>query len=94
MRCHRVRRATQPTRRPSHELCTDCLAQLDRLGAAHTLPRVRALHLPPDPPPGQPRGEFCALELQDGSLGLSYVLLDDTLARLRMAMAAWPARKP
>jgi hypothetical protein len=29
------------------------------------------------------KGEFCALELDDGSLGLSYVLLDDTLARLR-----------
>lgn len=65
-------------------IATDCLTQLQRLAAAHRLPRVRALHLPPDPPPGQPRGEFCALELQDGSLGLSYVLLDDTLARLRV----------
>jgi uncharacterized protein (DUF4213/DUF364 family) len=44
---------------------------------------VRALHLPPDPAPGEPRGEFCAIELDDGSLGLTYVLLDDTLARLR-----------
>jgi uncharacterized protein len=47
------------------------------------VPRVRALHLPPEPAPGASRGEFCALELDDGSLGLSYVLLDDTLARLR-----------
>ena len=62
---------------------TDYLAQLSRLGTRLALPRVRALHLPPDPPPGQPRGEFCALELDDGALGLSYVLLDDTLARLR-----------
>lgn len=61
------------------------LAQLARFAEGTTLPKVRALHLPPstvDPLPGD-RGEFCALELEDGSLGLSYVLLDDTLARLR-----------
>ncbi|WP_407277998.1 DUF364 domain-containing protein [Aromatoleum evansii] len=61
------------------------LAQLERFAACGPLPRVRALHLPPatvDPLPGD-RGEFCALELDDGSLGLSYVLLDDTLARMR-----------
>lgn len=50
-----------------------------------TLPRVRALHLPEDAQPDENRGEFCALQLDDGSLGLSYVLLDDTLARLRAA---------
>ena len=63
----------------------DYLAQLERFAAQAPLPRVRALHLPP-PPTADPRankGEFCALELEDGSLGLSYVLLDDTLARLR-----------
>lgn len=61
------------------------LAQLDRFAERGPLPRVRALHLPPatvDPLPGD-RGEFCALELDDGSLGLSYVLLDDMLARMR-----------
>jgi uncharacterized protein (DUF4213/DUF364 family) len=62
---------------------TDVLAQLDRFAACAPLPRMRALHLPPDPPPGHDRGEFCALELEDGSIGLSYVLLDDTLAALR-----------
>ena len=63
---------------------TELLQQLGRLPRhLGRLPRVRALHLPPDPPPGQPRGEFCALELDDGSLGLSYVLLGDTLSRLR-----------
>jgi len=30
----------------------------------------------------KPRGEFCAIELDDGSLGLSYALLDDTLERM------------
>lgn len=61
------------------------LAQLERFAERGPLPRVRALHLPPatiDPLPGD-RGEFCALELDDGSQGLSYVLLDDTLARMR-----------
>ncbi|MBP6766052.1 MAG: hypothetical protein KA141_13690, partial [Rubrivivax sp.] len=62
---------------------TEYLDQLERLAQHMVLPRVRALHLPPDPGPGQSRGEFCALELDDGSLGLSYVLLDDTLAQLR-----------
>jgi uncharacterized protein (DUF4213/DUF364 family) len=62
---------------------TDLLDQLERLAQHMVLPHVRALHLPPDPAPGQSRGEFCALELDDGSLGLSYVLLDDTLAQLR-----------
>lgn len=58
------------------------LAQLAAFAAQGPLPRVRALHLPPVQPAPDNRGEFCALELEDGSLGLSYVLLDDTLARL------------
>ncbi len=53
---------------------------LKRSGGA--LPRIRALHLPPPPPPGGTKGEFCALELEDGSVGLSYVLLGDTWAAL------------
>ncbi|MBK6395240.1 MAG: hypothetical protein IPF73_11635 [Betaproteobacteria bacterium] len=61
---------------------TDYLAQLEAFAASARLPRVRALHLPPERPVRDNRGEFCALELEDGSLGLSYVLLDDTLARL------------
>lgn len=61
----------------------DLLAGLARFAARAPLPRVKALHLPADPPPGSERGEFGALELEDGSVGLSYVLLDDTLAALR-----------
>ena len=62
---------------------TEYLAQLDAFAtAAGRLPRIRALHLPPAQPTQDNRGEFCALELEDGSLGLSYVLLDDTLERL------------
>lgn len=46
------------------------------------LPPVRGLHLPPAFTRGSKDAEFCALELADGSLGLSYVLLDDTVGRL------------
>jgi uncharacterized protein (DUF4213/DUF364 family) len=62
---------------------SDYIAQLERFAARSPLPRIRALHLPPARPGSDGKGEFCALELEDGSLGLSYVLLDDTLERLR-----------
>ena len=58
------------------------LADLARRMADAPRPRVRALHLPPAPWSGSKDGEFGALELDDGSLGLSYVLLDDSLAAL------------
>jgi uncharacterized protein (DUF4213/DUF364 family) len=61
---------------------TEYLAQLEAFAARGPLPRIRALHLPPAQAVADNKGEFCALELDDGSLGLSYVLLDDTLARL------------
>jgi len=61
----------------------DYLAQLEAFAARGPLPRVRALHLPPNKRPEDDRGIFCAMELEDGSIGLSYVLLDDTLERLR-----------
>ena len=60
----------------------ETLALLQQFADQSPLPRVRALHLPPPPPPGGMHGEFCALELDDGSLGLSYVLLGDTWAQL------------
>jgi uncharacterized protein (DUF4213/DUF364 family) len=47
------------------------------------IPRVRALHLPPAPTPGQKHGEFVAVELDDGSIGLGYALLGDTWSALR-----------
>jgi uncharacterized protein len=61
---------------------TEYLAQLEGFAAQGPLPRVRALHLPPGRFAQDNRGEFCALELEDGSIGLSFVLLDDTLERL------------
>lgn len=61
----------------------DLLSLLERLAALGPLPRVRQLHLPPPAADGTRDGEFCAIELDDGSLGLSFVLLGDTLAQLR-----------
>ena len=58
------------------------LADLTRALGSSPPPRVKALHLPPVPWNGSKDGEFGALELDDGSLGLSYVLLDDSLAAL------------
>ena len=58
---------------------------LERLAVRGALPKVKALHLPPLEATDSKNGEFCALELEDGALGLSYVLLDDTLARLHDA---------
>ena len=69
---------------------TTLIDQLDRLGRQMRLPAVRALHLPPADAADRKQGEFCALELEDGSIGLSYVLLDDTLATLRASWLSAP----
>lgn len=62
----------------AHELV--CL--LERFAARARLPTVRALHLPPAAVMNTKAGEFCAIELDDGSLGLTYVLLDESTRRL------------
>lgn len=62
-------------------IAAEVLAALVRLGERVALPPVKALHLPPAAA-APADAEFCALELADGSLGLSYVLLGDTRARL------------
>jgi uncharacterized protein (DUF4213/DUF364 family) len=72
----------------AHELLT----QLEAIDPALGSPRVRALHLPPLPADGSRRGEFAALELDDGAVGLAYVLLEGTLARLRADADTWQAR--
>jgi uncharacterized protein len=66
-------------------IAAEIVSLLERVGAAVTLPRVRALHLPPIAADGSRDGEFCAIELEDGSLGMSFVLLGDTLSALRRA---------
>lgn len=62
---------------------TDALRLLEAATVRLGRPRVRRLHLPPPVAPDRVRGEFCALEIDDGALGLAYVLLGDTLAQLR-----------
>lgn len=53
----------------------------ERIAARLGSPRVRALHVPP--PTGTKEAEFCALELDDGSIGFSYIQLAGTEAPLR-----------
>ena len=60
--------------------------------AGHPVPRVMALHLPDRRAAAGKDGEFGALMLDSGAIGLSYVLLDHTLAALRPAPPAWPGR--
>jgi uncharacterized protein (DUF4213/DUF364 family) len=63
-------------------VAADLIALIEtRLGAG-PVPRVRAVHLPPSPWTGSKDGEFGAVELDSDALGLSYVLLDNTLAAL------------
>lgn len=62
-------------------LAADIVDALEARFRNSEVPAVRALHLPPPDAPGK-AGEFCALELSDGSLGLTYVLLGGLLARL------------
>ncbi len=64
------------------DIADEMLQTLAHALAGAAPPRVRALHLPPAPWDGSKDGEFGALELDDGSLGLSYVLLDASLAAL------------
>ncbi len=69
-------------------IARELVAAVARLAERTALPRVRALHLPPPDADGTRAGEVCALELEGGAVGLSFVLLGDTLARLRAAAPA------
>lgn len=73
--------APAPSHRPGVAAAT--LEVLRELDAALGHPRIKALHLPPPIADDSRRGEFAALELDDGSLGLAFVLLEGTLAQLR-----------
>jgi len=68
-----------------HGLAGELLDLVARIAAIAPLPEVGALHLPAPAASGSRDGEFCGLELADGSIGLSYLLLGDTLQRLLAA---------
>jgi len=57
------------------------VALAERIAARLGSPRVRALYLPP--PTGTKEAEFCALELEDGSIGFSFIQLEGTEGPLR-----------
>ncbi|HRO58824.1 MAG TPA: DUF364 domain-containing protein [Burkholderiaceae bacterium] len=73
----------------------ELVARIDRRDA---LPPVAALHLPPAFTRGTREGEFCAVELEGGAIGLSYLLLGDTFdamqrAQASLRIAGMPARE-
>ena len=59
------------------------VALAERIAATLGGPRVRALHLPPQQDATAKDAEFCALELEDGSIGFTYVRLGEAEALLR-----------
>ena len=73
----------------------ELVARIERCDA---LPPVAALHLPPAFTRGTREGEFCAIELEGGAIGLSYLLLGDTFDQMQAAhpgadIAGTPARE-
>ena len=53
----------------------DLVASATRIAVALHGPRIRALHLPPAHLRSGKEAEFCALELDDGAIGMSYLWL-------------------
>jgi uncharacterized protein len=69
-----------PNRTP---IAAALLSQLATIACGWPSPKVRRLHIPQrSGEPGEHDAEFCAIELDDGAFGLSYILLGDTLDRL------------
>jgi len=77
-------------------IADEIVTLLRQAGAGSTSPRVRALHLPPPAPPEGKEGEFAALELESGAVGLCFLLLDDSLTHvgaLAQAVRGRPAHE-
>ncbi len=64
------------------------VALAERIAAGLGHPRVRALHLPPAEGAAAKDAEFCALELEDGSIGFSYVRIGAVESLLRSHLDA------
>ena len=69
-------------------IAQELVAAAGRLSGRTPVPRVRTLHLPPPSADRTRAGEFCALELEGGTVGLAFVLLGDTIERLRAGSGA------
>lgn len=71
-------------------LASQLVVQLETIATRFAPPPVARLHIPADAPGDEtPKdAKFCAIELQDGAFGLSYVLLGDTLDALTGAHGA------
>ena len=73
---------------PMSELATDLLHVVSQLASAQPLPLVRQFELPPQSPMPAVKdsgrtNNFAALVLEDGSVGMTYVALDQALQGLR-----------
>ena len=67
-------------------IARELLTQLEQIATRWRPSRVARLHVPRREASAQGHdAEFCAIELEDGGFGLSYVLLGDTLAALLRA---------
>lgn len=87
--------ADLPSRQTLSAALLQHIEQLAEAVGPRGLPPVQALHLPPVPAADGLRGEFTALELADGTLGLGYVLLGQAWQDLsRRQASAQPAVCP
>ena len=71
-----------------HSISDAYTALIMRIGTRLGLPRVCAVYLPPEEPTVANRPEFVALELEDGSVGFSYVRIGEAERVLRTRIGA------
>lgn len=72
---------------PTQSISTELLTQLEAIARRFAPPPVARLHVPADlcESARVRDAAFCAVELQDGSFGLSYLMLGDTLREMLQA---------